>query len=94
MKKEWRKCHQIILPSLVVNCPSFRLGVDLDKIFKNGRHPLPASLAGTLAVQVINALEYLHSKGYTHNDIKVLILLCRRSGLLDADPDPDFYIYT
>ncbi len=57
--------------SLGVNCPSFRLGVDLDKIFKNGRHPLPASLAGTLAVQVINALEYLHSKGYTHNDIKV-----------------------
>jgi serine/threonine protein kinase len=65
------KCQQIILPSQVVNFPSFRLGVDLDKIFKNGRHPLPASLAGTLAVQVINALEYLHSKGYTHNDIKV-----------------------
>ncbi len=63
--------------SIRVNCPcpSFRLGVDLDKIFKNGRHPLPASLAGTLAVQVINALEYLHSKGYTHNDIKVYPLV-------------------
>ncbi len=61
--------------SIGVNRPSFRLGVDLDKIFKNGRHPLSASLAGTLAVQVINALEYLHSKGYTHNDIKVQYIL-------------------
>ncbi len=67
------KCYKIFFyPALSQSkCPFFRLGVDLDKIFKNGRHPLAASLAGTLAVQVINALEYLHSKGYTHNDIKV-----------------------
>ena len=52
-------------------CIFFRLGVDLDKTFKNGANPLPDSLIGTLAVQIINTLEYIHSKGYTHNDVKV-----------------------
>ena len=49
----------------------FRLGVDLDKTFENGKNPLPDSLIGTLAVQIISSLQYIHSRGYTHNDVKV-----------------------
>merc|ERR1711872_917441 len=50
-------------------------GVDLDKTFLNGKRKLADSLAGTLAVQIINSLEYIHSKGYTHNDVKAANLL-------------------
>ncbi|XP_023328251.1 serine/threonine-protein kinase VRK1 isoform X2 [Eurytemora carolleeae] len=52
-----------------------RLGVDLDKTFQNGRNPLSDSLIGTLAVQIIDTLQYIHSRGYTHNDIKAANLL-------------------
>jgi len=52
-----------------------RFGVDLDKTFLNGKRKLADSLAGTLAVQIINSLEYIHSKGYTHNDVKAANLL-------------------
>jgi len=52
-----------------------RLGMDLDKMFKNGAKPLPIGTVANVSVQVINTLEYIHSKGFTHNDVKAANLL-------------------
>ena len=52
-----------------------RLGRDLDKIFQNGANPLSLAQASSIAVQAVDSLEYIHSAGYTHNDIKAANLL-------------------
>merc|ERR1719431_533318 len=52
-----------------------RLGKDLDKSFKNGANPLSISTVASVTVQVVTALEYIHYRGYTHNDIKAANLL-------------------
>jgi len=52
-----------------------RLGKDLDKTFMNGANLLPISTVASVTVQVVTALEYIHYKGYTHNDVKAANLL-------------------
>jgi len=52
-----------------------KLGQDLDKTFKNGANPLPFSTVANVSVQVLTALEYIHFRGYTHNDVKAANLL-------------------
>jgi len=52
-----------------------RLGKDLDKTFKNGANVLSMSTVASVTVQVVTALEYIHYKGYTHNDVKAANLL-------------------
>ena len=48
-----------------------RFGSDIEKFFQSGKKPIPLSTVLNIGLQVLNSLEYLHSKGYTHNDIKV-----------------------
>jgi len=52
-----------------------RFGTDLDKNFLHGKNPLSEDTIGTAAIQIIKTLEYIHSKGYTHNDVKAANLL-------------------
>ena len=52
-----------------------RLGRDLDKIFQNGASPLSLAQVASIAVQALDSLEYIHSAGYTQNDIKAANLL-------------------
>jgi len=52
-----------------------RLGKDLDKTFKNGSNTLSMGTVACVTVQVVTALEYIHSRGYTHNDVKAANLL-------------------
>ena len=52
-----------------------RLGRDLDKIFQNGASPLSLAQVASIAVQALDSLEYIHSAGYTYNDIKAANLL-------------------
>merc|ERR1712013_477600 len=52
-----------------------KLGADLDKTFKGGENPLSLPTIANIAIQVLHSLEYIHSKGYTHNDVKAANLL-------------------
>jgi len=52
-----------------------RYGQDLDKTFQNGKHPFSESTAYTLALQTLDTLQYIHSRNYTHNDVKAANML-------------------
>ena len=52
-----------------------RLGKDLQKIFLSGKHAFPPSTAYNIALKVLDTLEYIHTQGYVHNDIKAQNLL-------------------
>jgi len=57
-----------------------RFASDLEKFFQSGTKPLPLATVLNIAVQVVNSLEYIHSKHYTHNDIKAQNLLLDAGG--------------
>ena len=48
-----------------------RFGSDIEKFFQSGKKPVPLATVLNIGLQVLNSLEYIHSKGYTHNDVKV-----------------------
>jgi len=52
-----------------------RYGQDLDKTFQNGKHTFSENTAYTLALQIIDTLQYIHSRNYTHNDVKAANML-------------------
>ncbi|KAI4479763.1 hypothetical protein M0804_010813 [Polistes exclamans] len=47
-----------------------RYGIDIGKLFILNNRKLPTKLVNNLAVQMLDALEYIHSHGYAHADIK------------------------
>ena len=52
-----------------------RFGGDLQKIFQTGKKCFSDRVTYNLALKIIDVLEYIHSKGYVHNDIKAQNLL-------------------
>ena len=52
-----------------------RYSKDLDKIFQGGKQVFSQKTAFQLAIKIIDTLEYIHSKGYAHNDIKAQNLM-------------------
>lgn len=52
-----------------------RYGQDLDKTFQNGKQTFSETTAYTLALQIIDTLQYIHSRNYTHNDVKAANML-------------------
>lgn len=57
-----------------------RFGSDIEKFFQSGKKPIPLATVLNIGIQIINSLEYIHSKGYTHNDIKAQNLLLDKGG--------------
>ncbi|KOX73968.1 Serine/threonine-protein kinase VRK1 [Melipona quadrifasciata] len=47
-----------------------RYGIDIGKLFISNGRKLPVKLVNRLAVQMLDALEYIHSQGYAHADVK------------------------
>jgi len=52
-----------------------RFGKDLQKLFQTGKKRFSDQVTYNLAIKIIDVLEYIHSKGYAHNDIKAQNLL-------------------
>ena len=52
-----------------------RLGKDLEQVFQSGKRKFSSKAAYNIALKVFDSLEYIHSKGYVHNDIKAQNLL-------------------
>jgi len=52
-----------------------RFGSDIAKFFDAGEKPLPLTTALNISIQILESLEFIHSKGYTHNDIKAQNIL-------------------
>ena len=52
-----------------------RLGKDLQQLFQSGKRTFSPKAAYNIALKVLDSLEYIHSKGYVHNDIKAQNLL-------------------
>ena len=52
-----------------------RFGKDLQKIFQTGKKLFSPKVTYNLALKVIDVLEFIHSKGYCHNDIKAQNML-------------------
>ncbi len=52
-----------------------RFGTDLQKIFQTGKNCFSDRVTYNLAIKIIDVLEYIHSKGYAHNDVKAQNLL-------------------
>jgi serine/threonine protein kinase len=52
-----------------------RFGNDLQKIFQSGNKLFSGKVSFNLALKILDVLEYIHSKGYVHNDIKAQNLL-------------------
>ncbi|XP_076237085.1 serine/threonine-protein kinase VRK1 isoform X2 [Calliopsis andreniformis] len=47
-----------------------RYGIDIGKLFISNGRKLPLKFVNRLAVQMLDALEYIHSQGYAHADVK------------------------
>lgn len=52
-----------------------RFGNDLQKVFEQNGKQFPAHTVFLLGLELIDALEYIHDKGYTHADIKAANLM-------------------
>ena len=52
-----------------------RFGKDLQKVFQTGKKLFTEKVTYNLALKVLDVLEFIHSKGYCHNDIKAQNML-------------------
>jgi len=55
-----------------------RLGSDIEKFFLSGEKPLPLATALNITIQILESLEYIHARNYTHNDVKAQNILLGR----------------
>ncbi|XP_015594591.1 serine/threonine-protein kinase VRK1 [Cephus cinctus] len=69
-----------------------RYGIDVGKVFLGHGRKLPAKLVYSLAVQMLDALEYVHSHGYAHADVKGSNILFELNGRSVGAEHPQAYL--
>ncbi|CAD6223112.1 GSCOCG00005400001-RA-CDS [Cotesia congregata] len=63
-----------------------RYGVDVGKLFVSSGRKLHTKLVNNLAVQMLDALEYIHSHGYAHADVKGSNIVLELNGQISNNP--------
>ncbi|KAG7206453.1 hypothetical protein KM043_003806 [Ampulex compressa] len=66
-----------------------RYGIDIGELFLSHGRKLPTKLVNRLAVQMLDALEYIHSRGYAHADVKgsnILLSPCKEGARNEKSP--------
>ncbi|XP_011500570.1 PREDICTED: serine/threonine-protein kinase VRK1-like [Ceratosolen solmsi marchali] len=56
-----------------------RYGIDVGKVFVSNGRKLSNKLINSLAIQMLYALEYIHSQGYAHSDVKGSNILLKKN---------------
>ncbi|XP_015111794.1 serine/threonine-protein kinase VRK1 [Diachasma alloeum] len=63
-----------------------RYGIDVGQLFHNYGRKLPTKLVNNLAVQMLDALEYIHSHGYAHADVKSSNIVLENAPTIPENP--------
>ncbi|KAL7294524.1 hypothetical protein TKK_0012054 [Trichogramma kaykai] len=73
-----------------------RYGIDVDKIFRSNGRKLSKKIISSLSVQMLYALEYIHSKGYAHSDVKGCNILLKKTSSdinnIDIEKTPAYLV--
>ncbi|KAK7103842.1 serine/threonine-protein kinase VRK1-like [Littorina saxatilis] len=69
-----------------------RLGTDLQKLFEDNNRAFSEKTVYSVGLRMLDALEYIHEKGYCHGDIKAANILLGHSDVKGVDKGNQVYL--